>query len=168
MSDPVELRLLTKKVQIFVDKPSRHAFVSSPDDDQRIVIIGIGAGETKINLLDEEGRPISAWTAVFGWSSLCNIAIPHNGKTMRPEKPHQVEKALRSTLRIYGESVDTSDFVMQARADFKTSLSQIIDDTIGQGEDCDRIVFAAPTWLHGVLAESLSIRPHIDHQIQEL
>jgi hypothetical protein len=159
--------VVKEKINIFTDV-SRPDVVEGIEDDQKVVYISIGPGETRVNVLDDEGRSLSSWTAVFGWSSLCDIEIRHGGDSLCMATLPMITKALRSSLRLYGQDVDTADFIGSARGHLHGALSHIIDQTIGDAREYDRIILAAPVWLHEVLKKCVEIRPHIDPVIQEL
>ena len=50
----------------------------------------------------------------------------------------------------------------------RDSIGHILDRTIGSGSAYDRIVLAAPAWLHETLTGCLDLRPHIWSEIQDL
>jgi len=160
-------RVVRDKINIFTDVFSQD-IIEGIEDHQNVVFISIGPGETRVNVLDDGGRSLSAWTAVFGWSSLCDIEIDHHGESLRMANLAMLTKALRSSLRLYGQDVDTKSFIESARAHLRGALSHIVDKTIGDAREYDRIILAAPVWLHDALAQCVEIRPHIDPAIQEL
>lgn len=162
-----EVRVVRDEITIFSDQVTR-SFVGEVEDGQKVAFISIGPGETRVNVIDDEGRSILTWVAVFGWSSLCGVGIEHRGETVRPANLSMLTKALRSSLRLYGDEVDTRGFVSRARSHMRRALSHILDQTVGDAREYDRIILAAPPWLHEALGDSLSIRPHIDPTIQEL
>jgi len=160
-------RVVRDKINIFTDTLSQD-IIEGIEDDQKVVFISVGPGETRVNVVDDDGRSMGAWTAVFGWSSLCDIEVTHRGDSLRMANLPMITKALRSSLRLYGQDVDTTGFIKSARSHLHGAICYIIDQTIADAREYDRIVLAAPVWLHEVLADCLEIRPHIDPVIQEL
>lgn len=162
-----DFQIVQGKISIFPDAISRDVF-EGVEDNQKVVFVTIGPGETRVNVLDDEGRSINAWIAVFGWSSLCGIQINHREKSLYASNIGMITKALRGSLRLYGEAVETSGFLNTARGHFHSGLSYILDQTIGGASEYDRIVLASPEWFQEVLKESINLRPHIDPVIQDL
>ncbi|MFX4300058.1 hypothetical protein [Pseudosulfitobacter pseudonitzschiae] len=155
------------KINIFPDAVSRN-MLEGVDHDETVVFVSIGPGETHITMVNGDGMSIDGWTAVFGWSSLCDIEIPHAEGPVFPVNKSMIIKSLRSTLRLYGQKVDTDPYVRSAKGHLKSALSYILDKTIGDAKEVDRIVIAAPDWMHPTLGDCIRIRPHIDPDIQEL
>jgi hypothetical protein len=165
--DDHAFRVVREKINIFTDVASRE-IIDGIEDNQKVVFISIGPGETRISVLDDEGRSVSAWTAVFGWSSLCDIEVDDKSGKIHLASVSMLTKALRSSLRVYGKSVDTKGFIAKSRTHLSGALSHIIDQTIGDAREFDRIILAASPWMHDALSECLEIRPHIDPVIQDL
>lgn len=155
------------KINIFPDSVSRN-MLDAVDHDETVVFVSIGPGETHITVVNGDGISIDGWTAVFGWSSLCDIEIPHEEGSVYPANKSMIIKALRAKLRLYGKQVDTRPYVRSAKNHLKSALGHILDKTIGDAKEVDRIVIAAPDWMHQTLGDCVSIRPHIDPDIQEL
>jgi hypothetical protein len=160
-------RVIKGKINIFPDGFSPR-MIDDVGDGERVVFVSLGPGETHVTVVDDEGHSVDSWTAVFGWSSLCDIGIGNGENQFYPANPSMIEKALRSALRIYGQNVDTSGFVRSARMHLSGAIGHILDQTVGDAKEYDRIVLAAPVWVHDALADCLGIRPHIDPVIQEL
>ena len=156
-----------EKIKVFPEKRSPEAN-DDIGDETKLVFVSIGAGETRVSVIDDEGRFLTSWTAIFGWSSLCGIEIRHDGASFHVTDIGKLTKALRGVYRRYGAIVDTSDFRKRSEADFRKAIGDILDQTIGDASEYDRITFAAPEGLHDVLADSLKLRPHIDSVIQVL
>lgn len=164
---PHDFNVMRDKITIFPDAISREIF-EGLHDAQKVVFVSVGPGETRVTVINDEGHCISAWIAVFGWSSLCEISIDHNGDDLRATNISMITRALHGTLRLYGEIVDTSAYKTKAAAHFKGALSHILDQTVGDAREYDKIILAAPEWLQDVLKGSLNIRPHIAPEIQDL
>jgi hypothetical protein len=162
-----DFRVERQKISIFPDAISPE-IIEGIRDEQKVVFVSIGAGETRVNVIDDEGRSITSWVAVFGWSSLCSLRIDHEGDELRVKSVEMMTRALRGSLRRYGKEVDTSSFKAAARKHFQGALGYIVDQTVGDASEYDRIILASPEWLHDVLQDCLSIRPHIAPEIQEL
>ena len=156
-----------ERITVFPEKVSRETD-DDAGDESRFVFVSIGPGETRVSVIDGEGRSVMSWTAIFGWSSLCRIQIRHDGVQFNITDIDRITKALRGVYRRYGAIVDTSDFRKRSESDFRKAISDILDQTIGDASEYDRIIFAAPEGLHGVLGDSLELRPHIDSVIQVL
>ena len=161
------LGCIEDRIPVFSDDDP-HNHPGDVEDGQKVVFFSIGPGETRVTVLDEEGYSSGAWVAVFGWSSLCELDLSHRGDSVHLSSPGMLSRALRSCLRLYGEDVDTTDFTRRAKKRMQGALSHIADCTIGDGREHDRIILAAPAWLHPVLEDCIGIRPHIDPTIQEL
>lgn len=134
---------------------------------ERIVIVSLGAGETQITVLNDEAEAEVQWTAVFGWSSLCDVLEPQDAGVVL-KGPEQISRALKGTLRLYGRSVNTDEALGLAQAHLRGALSYILDETIGRGEEFDRILIAAPCWCHDALEGCMDLRPHVAPEIQDL
>lgn len=135
-------------------------------DDER-VFVTVGAGETWVTVLDEEGNCEESWTAIFGWSYLFELPVSFGERDVLLEEPETVRMALRGHARIYGRDVDTSVYVEQAEEQMRLGLDQILSRTVGSGARFVSIVIAAPQWLHGLLSGSAGLRPHILHEISD-
>lgn len=146
--------------------------ISAPDfetrDGETIVTVSLGVGETHVMILNGEARRLAHWTAVFGWSSLCYVPIGSDEVRHPLEGAEQISRALRGTLRLYGQPVNTSGFLSASRAHFRSAIGYILDRTVGDGSDYDRIVIAAPVWTHEALTGCLDLRPHMWPEIQDL
>lgn len=129
--------------------------------------VTIGAGETHVAVLSGEARQLAHWTAVFGWSSLCGFKLNAAEQTISLDKPVQIERALSGKIRAYGQDLETSAFVDFTRKHLASALSYILDQTVGEGAEYDRIVLSAPTWLHPGLESCLGLRPHVHQEIQD-
>ena len=159
--------VVREKINIFPDGLSPR-MIDGVCDGEKVVFVSLGPGETHVTVVDDEGNSVDSWTAVFGWSSLCDIAIPNGEGQIYPVNQSMIERALRSSLRIYGRYVDTGGYTDAARAHMAGAIEHILDKTVGDAKEYDRIVIAAPVWMHGALNDCLRIRPHIDPDIQEL
>lgn len=156
-----------REINIFPEVISPE-MVDGIEDGEKVVFISIGPGETHINVVDNEGGALASWTAVFGWSNLCKLPISHKDALIYPTDRSMITKALRSSLRLYGEQVSTEAFISSAKSHLRYGISHIVDATIGDAKSYDRIVLAAPAWLHEALEDCLDIRPHINPEIQDL
>ena len=157
------------EIAVFQDSVSQMA-IEGIGDAEKVVFVSIGAGETRVNVVDGEGCSISAWVAIHGWAGLCGIEIPVEGRDagVHPSSKSMISRALRGTLRVFGVLVDTSDFQDRAAVAFRNALARILDETVRDAREYDRIIFAAPDWLHPALAASLDLRPHIEPEVQDL
>jgi len=162
-----DFRVDRENITIFPDAISRE-ILDGIHDDQKVVFLSIGAGETRVNVIDDAGRSVVSWVAVFGWSSLCRLKIDHNGDELHATSIEMMTRALRGSMRRYGDVVDTSGFVRDARQHFQGALGYIVDQTVGDASEYDKIILASPEWLHNVLDDCLRIRPHIAPVIQDL
>lgn len=154
-----------RKIQIF-DCRERHD-MPEPHEDTR-VFVSIGAGETHVTILNGEGGCKDRWTAVFGWSFLCNLPFESNGVIRVLENEALISRAMLGSVKVYGQLVDTTDLLDRASEILKLALEDILSRTVGAGEMHDDIVLAAPTWMHGLLSSTIDIRPHILREIREL
>lgn len=166
-SDDHRFTVIREKINIFPDAMSRN-MLDGMEHDDTVVFVSIGPGETHVTIVNGDGVSVDGWTAVFGWSSLCDIEIHHNEGSVYPVNKSMVIKALRSSLKLYGKTVDTGPYITSAKSHLKGALGYILDQTIGDAKEYDRIVIAAPDWMHGALSGCTSIRPHVDPRIQEL
>lgn len=143
--------------------------IAPPDfetaDGETVVMVSIGLGETHVTVLSDEARFRSHWTAAFGWSALTQIPLGPDG--IRPD-PDEIPRALRSQLKRYGTRIVTEGFLPRARTLMRDSIGHILDRTIGSGSAYDRIVIAAPAWLHEALTGCLDLRPHVWSEFQDL
>lgn len=159
-------RVVGGKIGIFTDS------ISTPDfetrDGETLVMVSIGVGETHVSVMTDEAERRSQWTAVFGWASLCQLPVGPEDRVIYLEGGEQVSRALRGTLRIYGRPVNTDGFLPQARDHFRSAIGHILDRTIGDGAGYDRIVLAAPGWVHEAVRGCLDLRPHMWQDIQDL
>lgn len=162
-----DFRVQREKITIFPNEIS-HEIIEDIMDQQKIVFVSIGPGETRVNAINDEGHAIISWTAVFGWSSLCKLNIKHAGGDLNTSSITMMKNALKGSLRVYGRPVDTQEFTKDANKHFQGALGYIIDETIGSASEYDRIIFASPLWLHEILQGCLTIRPHISPEIQDL
>ena len=162
-----DINVVRERIAIFPENISSE-MIDEIGDGQKLVYVSIGTGETRVNVVDEEGRPLISWTAIFGWSSLCGIEIEHEGAPIHVDSLAMIVNALRGSLRRYGRIVDTSEFRVLSSARFKLAIGDILDQTIGDACEYDRIILAAPEGLHDILGGSLKLRPHIDPVIQDL
>jgi hypothetical protein len=158
--------VVQSQISIFKDG-ARPDFLDGLEDGQRAVYISIGPGETHVAVVDEMPSIRSSWTAIFGWSSLCGLRIRHRDELISPDSQAMIAKALRGSLKRYGHPVDTDGFIAEAEQRFRTSLAYIMDQTIGEGSEFDKIIFSAPEWLIPALAKSHDLRPHIDPEIHD-
>lgn len=158
--------MATKSIRIFRQVDDS---VPAPlDRDGEHVFITIGPGETRITILDDEGDCEASWAAVFGWSSLMDLPLVVDGKPLMLDEPGVLQLVLTGRARIYGRSVDTSEFVAVAEGRVRAAIEEIIHGTVGSGARYSAIVLAAPVWLHGLLASSVGLRPHILREISEV
>ena len=58
-------RVVRDKINIFTDVFSQD-IIEGIEDNQNVVFISIGPGETRVNVVDDGGRSLSAWPADFG------------------------------------------------------------------------------------------------------
>jgi len=156
-------QVVEKPIGIFAER------VSTPDfetvDGEAVVMVYIRLAETHVMVLSAESRRRSHWTAVFGWSALSTLPIgPDAVRVDLDELP----RALRGQLRRYGEPVRTDGFPGAARVHLRSAIAYILDRTIGDGAGYDRIVLAAPAWMHQAVEGCLDLRPHIWNEIQDL
>lgn len=134
-------------------------------DGETVVMVSIGLGETHVTVLSDEARLRSHWTAVFGWSALTGIQIGRDGS--RPELD-ELPRALKGQLRRYGTPLSTDGFLSRSQDLLRNAVGHILDRTIGSGSAYDRIVIAAPSWLHEAVSGCMDLRPHIWNEIQDL
>lgn len=143
--------------------------IAPPDfetmDGETVVMVSIAFGETHVTVLSDEARLRSRWTAAFGWSALTRIPLGTEG--FRPD-PDELPRALRGQLKRYGTRLVTEGFLLQAQTILRDAIGHILDRTIGSGSAYDRIVIAAPAWLHEAVSACMDLRPHIWKEIQDL
>jgi hypothetical protein len=143
--------------------------IGAPDfetmDGETVVMVSIGMGETHVTVLSDEARLRSRWTAAFGWSALTRIPVGPDGS--RPD-PEELPRALKGQLKRYGTLLGTEGFLSEAQSLLRVAISHILDRTIGSGSVYDRIVIAAPAWLHEAVSGCMDLRPHIWNEIQDL
>ena len=137
------------------------------DAGSACVFVTIGPGETRVTILDDEGVCERSWAAIFGWSSLCAIPLEAEGKQFPIDDERLMARALTGDVIAYGRSIDTKAFVIRAAGTIGNALDEILSATIGSGASYSAIVLAAPVWLHGLLENSIDIRPHILREIRE-
>lgn len=165
MTDEIRhrFRIVPDPIGILAERIASSDFEAA--DGETVVMVSIGLAETHVTVLSDEARRRSHWSAVFGWSALCGVPIgPGAVRADLDELP----RALRGQLRRYGEPVLTDGFPEAARAHLRSAIGHILDRTIGDGAGYDRIVLAAPAWLHETLTGCLDLRPHIWKEIQDL
>ncbi|MEP3594677.1 hypothetical protein, partial [Parvibaculum sp.] len=137
------------------------------NDEGACVFVTIGPGETRITILDEEGNCERSWAAIYGWSSLCSIPLEADGKEFPIDDERLMARALTGSVIAYGRNMDTATFVTKAAAAIEIALDEILSGTVGSGASYSAIVLAAPVWMHGLLENSVDIRPHILREIRE-
>lgn len=147
--------------------PDEIGFPGPAPEDAR-VFVTVGAGETHVTVLDEDGVCERRWTAIFGWSFLFSVPFVLDGVEIFFEEPESLERVLSGRTRIYGKLTDTGAFLQDATRLMARAIEDILDQTIGSGAIYSGIVLAAPVWLHGLLSGSIGIRPHILHDIREV
>ena len=131
------------------------------------VFVTIGPGETRITVVDDEAVCERSWTAIFGWGALCALEIEVSGRMVQIDDESLVERAMTGRVRAFGQMIDTTAFIAAAAAMIQRALEVILERTVGSGARYDTIILAAPVWMHGVLATSIGIRPHILREIRE-
>ena len=112
--------------------------------EEASVFVSIGAGETHVTILNDDGAFTKGWTAVFGWSVLCDLPFELNGTMITLEEEDLVAKALTGSAKIYGKIVNTTAFLNAARDLFHHVIDHLLSRTIGSGATYDTIVIAAP------------------------
>ena len=164
MSETSPHRLVIEtKIGIYTESYAPVDFETA--DGETVVVVSIRLGETHVTVLSDEARLRSHWTAVFGWSALTGLPIGEDGA--RPDL-EELPRALRGQLRRYGTPLATDGFLVRAQDLLRRAIGQILDRTIGSGSAYDRIVIAAPVWLHEAASGCLDLRPHIWNEIQDL
>lgn len=159
---------LPDRVRIFEGPTSRNEVTMGAADTLR-AFVSIGAGETRVTVLDPEGHDLRSWVAVFGWSSFATIPAGPNHDAISLDEEWMMVKAMSGSIRAYGRTVDTSDFIAQVILGIRLAVIDILSRTIGSGSRFDAIIFAAPVWLHPILQASLkSMRPNIADEILDL
>ena len=164
--DGHDFRILRDRIRISSDRIPR-GITDEINDNQTVVFVSISFGETRVNVINDEGLSLEGWTIAFGWSYLYEIEINHEDSFLRLNTLEMVSKALRGLLRHFGTPVDTSDFLKCSRVYFRGVLDYILNETIGDGHQHERIILAMPYSLHAVLTDSMKLRPHIDSEIQD-
>ena len=155
--------VVERQIGIFTEELSRPKFETA--DGEEIVMVSVCLGQTHVTVISDEAHRSSQWTAAFGWSSLTGIAV---GAGLPQLTLDEIPRALRGQLRRYGARVRTDGFTEAARAHMRGAIGAILDQTIGDGAGYDRIVLAAPAWLHEAVSGCLDLRPHIWSEIQDL
>lgn len=155
----------TKITILPIVAPLANLDVEEEDREDR-VFVTVGAGETRITVLCNEGQCVKSWTAIFGWSDLFKIPFECQGEEIYFEGQEILARAVRGSTKIYGNPTDTSSFVNAATDRMAVSIEDILERTIGSGVEYQEIVLSAPTFLHPVLGRSLGNRPHM-HLISE-
>lgn len=122
----------------------------------------IGAGETHLCVLDAEGSTLARWTAIFGWSALGRLNAHTGNETLKIETPADIRRALSGGKLFFGRTLDTGKWFAASQSCIADALEQILAQTIGSGSSVNGIYISAPEWLHGALASSLQLRPHIE------
>ena len=125
------------------------------------VYVTIGPGETHVVIMDDQGLRSRRWTAVFGWSFLFDQPIDVSGRSTRLEEEETLAMVLSGRARIFGHDVDTSMWCRTSGAILTAAIDEILHRTIGSGAMFRAIVLDAPEWLHGLLSDAVSLRPHI-------
>lgn len=161
-------QVIEQLIEIVAERVSMPDFETVPGfeavDGEKVVMVSIGLAETHITVLSDEPRRRSYWAAVYGWSALSDIRI---GPDAFRVGLNELPRALSGQLRRYGEPVRTDGFPGAASAHLRSAISYILDRTIGDGAGYDRIVIAAPAWLHETVGGCLDLRPHIWNEIQD-
>lgn len=157
-----------RKDRIRVFATSEGSAEAGMSQQSSCVFVTIGPGETRVTILDEEGGCERSWAAIFGWSSLCSIPILAEGKAFPLDDERLLGQAMTGELRAYGRTIDTREFIRTAAQRIEAALDDILSSTVGSGARYDAIVLAAPLWMHGILEESVDIRPHILREIREI
>jgi len=156
-------RVKESQIGIYTESPLLTDFETV--DGESVVIVSIRLAETHVTVISEQARLRPHWTAIFGWSSLTSLlAGPESVHATLDELP----RALRGQLRRYGAPVCTDGFLSLAQDHLRGAIGHILDRTIGSGSEYDRIVIAAPPWLHEAAAGCLDLRPHVWNEIQDL
>lgn len=137
-------------------------------DGEGRVFVTIGAGETRVSILNADGARDASWTALFGWSFMFDIPVVVNGKEVRVDETELLQAALSGQARLFGTVCDTGAFAEVANLRMREALDQILSHTIGAGGQFTAIILAAPAWLHAALQGSLSVRPHVLQEISEI
>lgn len=131
------------------------------DPGHESVFITFGAGETQVSIVDDEGKWIRGWTAIFGWSVLCTLPFRHHERDLIFEEEAIVARALTGSLPIHGELVETHRFIEMSKRLVRSRFAEILDRTVGSAISFDRIVLAGPEWSYGILAYCCDLRPHV-------
>ncbi len=123
------------------------------------VYVTIGAGETMITVLNDNGHCEHCWTALFGWSFLFDIPLEVEGECIKVDDREMASIALGGRLKLYGRNIDTRSYVMLAGRKMKSSLDDILAKTIGGEAKYSTITFTLPEWLHKLFIGSVGVRP---------
>lgn len=142
-------------------------FEGRTDEEERIAFVSLGLAETHVTILSPEARRHAHWTAVFGWSSLFDISILHDGNRLRLETPSQIGRALMSKLTVCGQWVDTRAYRQAAQSHIRERLGCVMDRTIGSGMDLEQVILSGPRWVHPLLEACTDLRPHIRKDIED-
>lgn len=160
--EPFRGRLTRVNISIHQDAAAPIDF--EPLDGESVVFISVSFGETHVTVLSDGALMRSRWTANFGWSALEGLCVGADGFGDRDE----LKRALQGPIRRYGRPVSTEELLSSVRELMRNAVSDILDRTVGTGSAYDRIVIAAPAWLHGAFATCMDLRPHIWREIQDL
>lgn len=102
-------------------------------DGEGRVFVTIGAGETRVSILNADGARDASWTALFGWSFMFDIPVVVNGKEVRVDETELLQAALSGQARLFGTVCDTGAFAEVANLRMREALDQILSHTIGAG-----------------------------------
>lgn len=159
---------IPERVRIFEGSATRNEIPIRSGDTLR-AFVSIGAGETRVTVLDPEGRDLRSWVAVFGWSNFGSIQAGPDRDAISLDEEWMMIQAMSGSIRAYGRTIDTAEFIKQVILGFRLAVIDILSRTIGSGSRFDSIIFAAPSWLHPILETSLrSMRPNIAAEILDL
>lgn len=109
--------------------------------------VSIGPGETRVTIVDGEGRDIMGWTAVFGWADL-SACLP------RDETPDQATIDQGSQAAILAKPSHAAAVAIT----LGDSIDEIIARTFNGRHDISTVVVAAPDWLHGLIRDGIMPR----------
>lgn len=140
------------KIVIIKTHRSEKPSYPEPCQEGALAYISIGAGETHVTLLDEEGVDICSWTAVAGWSALFSIPVGEiSGVSLRVSSEEGLEEAFSGSICSDSGQIDTIGFISASVIVMRKMLCEVIQHTLSL-EACSRtIVLSAPPWLHGCL-----------------
>ena len=114
--------------------------------------VTIGTGETRVTLLDQDGRDIMAWTAVFGWAEFAAIVLDEDtGQHIHLSDERMLTQATSGQLIHDGGLLDTSHFIESAIATLNDAVGEILSRTIGSEARVGGVILAAPSWMHGLM-----------------